>query len=104
MSYRIALAALAALVTSSIASTAAAQQVPCGPSEALTARLASEYGEAVTGGGIDAAGRVLQIFANAETGTWTAVVSTAEGMSCVVSSGELWASERPDPAVKGRQS
>lgn len=100
---RIALAALAVLVTIA-SSTASAQGVPCGPSQALTARLAGEYGEAVTGGGIDAAGRLLRIFANAETGTWTAVVTSPEGLSCIVSSGENWANERPEPVTKGRPS
>lgn len=100
---RIALAALAALVTT--ASPAAGQMPPpCGPSRAIADMLARDHGEAVTGGGIDAAGRLLRIFANLDTGTWTAVVSTTEGLSCIVSSGKDWASERPEPAAKGQPS
>lgn len=101
---RIALAALAALVTSSIASSAGAQNGVCGPSRAVADRLASEYGEAPAVGGVDAAGRLLLIFANAVTGTWTAVVVAAEGASCVVSSGEGWTVEPVAKSTPGRPS
>ncbi len=88
---RIALATLAALVAST--SVAVAQQVPCGPSQALVDRLASEYGEAPAVGGVDSAGRLLLVFANTETGTWTAVLANGSGVSCVVSSGEGWSTQ-----------
>jgi hypothetical protein len=97
--------ALASAVLTCLASPVAAQAPrPCAPDPAIPDRLASEYGEAVTGGGIDAAGRLLRIFANLETGTWTAVVSTAEGISCVVSSGESWSGGRAAPVTPGRSS
>ena len=98
--HRIALAALAAL----IASPAGAQSVPRGPTPALAERLASEYGEAPAVGGVDATGRLLVMYANAETGTWTAVLATAEGLSCIVSSGEGWSTERVAAPRPGRPS
>lgn len=87
--------ALAALT----AAPAHAQQSPlCGPTAKLVETLGADHGEVMAAGGIDASGHRLLVFANIETGTFT-ILLTPPGapFSCVVSSGEGFAIERPVP-------
>ncbi len=68
---------------------AAAQPVPCGDRAAIIAHLAAGYGERPVAIALDARGRVLEVFA-APSGTWTMLVSTPGGMTCLVASGTAW--------------
>lgn len=56
----------------------------------LVSRLADRYQEAPSWRGATPRGHMLEIFTNADGGTWTLVVSTPTGMSCMVASGEGW--------------
>lgn len=64
-----------------------AQQL-CQPTEVVTSTLTENYGEHEIFGGLDAQERLVQMYLNPETGTWTAVMSTPNGISCVVAAGE----------------
>lgn len=91
-----ALASLALLASPAVAQ----QQRPCAlDAHAIVDKLMSEYGEVATAGGIDAAGSFVAVFANPETGSWTITVSKPGGQTCVVSSGEAFVIERPEPAA-----
>jgi hypothetical protein len=82
----------------------AQQQQNCAPAIDVVSRLAEKYGEQqLTGGFVgNRPSHILVMFANAETGTWTALEMTPEGMACVVSYGEGWMEMAPsDPAQKG---
>ena len=81
---------LATALAVSVAVPATAQQNNCAPTEGMTQYMAEKYGEGVTGYGIDAKGRVVSIFVNADTGTWTAVMSFPNGQSCLVAGGTDW--------------
>lgn len=69
---------------------ARAQSANCGPHENIVAYLASKYSEARMSIALDAQQRVLEIFANIETGSWTAVLTAPGGVSCFVASGESY--------------
>ncbi len=73
----------------------------CAPQKALTEKLDQQFGEAVTGEGVDAAGNLVQVFTS-ENGTWTIAVTIPGGPSCIVSAGEGWAdthlAKLPEPA------
>ena len=64
-------------------------------------RLADKYGEAARVVGLMQNGSVMEIYSNSELGTWTAVVSTPAGISCVVASGVAFAELTGADPVKG---
>ena len=94
-----------ALALALVASPALAQQQMCAPIAQMTERLSQAFGEHLAAGGLTTAGRLLQVYANREKGTWTVTVTTPDGVSCLVSSGEAFAIELPEaPKPQGRVS
>lgn len=67
-----------------------AQAVTCAPRPAVIERMAAEYGEVLHGAGLSQNGAVIEVYASPETGTWTIVVTTPTGLTCVVAVGEAW--------------
>lgn len=58
--------------------------------------LARKYGESRRGFGLQAHD-LIELYANLETGTWTALVTSPDGQACVVAFGEAWTETRPEP-------
>ncbi|NNG03012.1 MAG: hypothetical protein HKM95_02795 [Inquilinus sp.] len=86
----IAAATLAAVFGASSAATAQEQQrVPCGDRVAIMSHLEDGYSEKPVAMGLDAQGRVLEVLA-APSGTWTMLVSTPGGLTCLIASGVAW--------------
>lgn len=81
---------LAILVPEALASPAAAQGASCGTHEAVTARLAEGWGESRQAIGLGADNAVVEVFASAETGTWTITVTQPGGPTCLVASGDAF--------------
>jgi hypothetical protein len=75
-----------ALVILALQSAQAAPQ--CGPRDAVLDHLATKYRE--TRRGIGRAGNqgVMEIFASADSGTWTLTVTLPDGRMCLVASGD----------------
>ena len=83
-----------ALVSALVASTGATaqqqqQRVPCGERTAIMSHLEDGYSEKPVAMGLDAQGRVLEVLA-APSGTWTMLVSTPGGLTCLIASGVAW--------------
>ena len=79
----------AAFIAAMLAAPAAA--ATCGPKKALTTTLADKYHEAPVGGGITVAGQgVLTIYTSPDGSTWTAVMTTGAGLSCIMAAGTVW--------------
>jgi hypothetical protein len=89
-----ALAVLAVLAASPVWGQA------CLPRAVLIERLADGYGEGREAVALTADGRMLEIFANLETGSWTIALTVADGVSCLVASGENYERVR-EAAVTG---
>lgn len=89
---RIRTAFLAAVGITLIAGTAAQAQNlrNCGPRQAVVDRLASGYGETRQSMGLGSNNSVVEVFASAETGTWTITVTTPNGLTCLVASGQAF--------------
>jgi hypothetical protein len=52
--------------------------------------------------GLSASGAVIEMFANDETGTWTATVTGPDGNTCLVASGRAFESmAAPAPGIDG---
>ncbi|MDK3073384.1 hypothetical protein QO034_09705 [Sedimentitalea sp. JM2-8] len=76
------------LMTLAAQQVAAQQNRNCAPREAVIERLASGYGETRQSIGLGSQGAVVEIFASTETGTWTITVTTPNGTTCLVASGQ----------------
>ncbi|UWQ50522.1 hypothetical protein K3722_03465 [Leisingera caerulea] len=81
-------AALAALTLA--AAPAAAQSRNCAPRDTVVKRLAEKYGESRQSIGMGQQGMVMETFASDETGSWTITVTTPNGMTCLVASGQSY--------------
>lgn len=94
----------AVTITAAIAvctATSAVGQQQCAPRQTVVAELKGKYGEARQSIGLVQDGTaILEIWANISTKTWTALITRADGMSCIVSAGQLFEllNETPDPA------
>lgn len=63
--------------------------IPCGPTAQIVARLTDEFGEAVAAEGSAGPGNSLRmgVYVNRESRSWTVVMHTPDGTSCVVADG-----------------
>ena len=70
--------------------SAFAQGQNCGQREQVVDRLATKYGESRQSIGMAPQGRVVEVFASTETGTWTITVTMPNGITCLVASGQSY--------------
>lgn len=59
----------------------------CAPRPMVLERLTNSYGETRQSIGLGANNAVVEVFASAETGSWTITVTMPDGMTCLVASG-----------------
>ncbi len=98
------LAALVALAVTGPVAAAAQQSVYCGARAAIVERLGQKFGEARTGGGLMSQDQLLEIWSAPDTGTWTALLTRADGVSCILGSGDNWYQALPVAASQGTAS
>lgn len=91
-------AVLTTVLALGLAASAAAQGQNCGQRQAVIQRLADGYGESRQSIGMAPQGRVVEVFASLETGTWTITVTTPNGLTCLVASGQSY--ENLDEALQ----
>lgn len=73
---------------------------PCGPRAAVIARLAEGFAETRRGIGLASDNAVVEVFASATTGSWTIIVTLANGMTCLIAAGENYETvSEPLPAA-----
>ena len=83
------------------AGQAAAQATNCAPRTAIVERLASKYGESRQSIGLGTNNGVVEVFASSETGTWTILVTRANGISCLIAAGQGFEMVAEAPAAAG---
>lgn len=83
----ISLAALAAVPF--LAGPANAQTV-CGKRADIVAQLETKYGETRRSLGVQRGRGVVEIYASAETGSWTILFTDPRGVSCLMAAGEAF--------------
>ena len=81
-------------LVAAFASQASAQSA-CLPHEKMTDLLDGRYSEQRIAAGLETGGRLIEVFATADRRTWTLVMSTADGASCVVAAGLEWQDVEP---------
>lgn len=65
-------------------------QQNCAPRELVLESLANEYGETRQSIGMSDGGMLVETFASDESGSWTITVTTPQGMTCLVASGQYY--------------
>ena len=78
----------AALVA--IAVPSAQAQMVCGKRDSIIAQLQKKYGETRRSVGVQQGRGVVEIYASAETGIWTILVTDTKGKSCLMAAGEAF--------------
>ena len=84
------------------AQPAAAQDRNCAARDTVVARLGAIYGETRRGLGLVSQGQVMELFASAETGSWTIAVTLPSGITCLIAAGEAFESVAEAPPVGSR--
>ena len=69
---------------------AQAQNNNCGPRERVLTTLAEKYHETRRSIGLATQGRVMEVFASDESGSWTIIVTMPNGVTCLVASGQAF--------------
>lgn len=86
---------IAALVL--LASPVAAQTAQCGPYDLVVAGLAERYGENRRVAGMMGPEQLFEVYANDETGTWTAITVGQDGQACLRASGNNFSDTDAEP-------
>ena len=77
---------------------ALAADAPCGPYSDMTARLQKEHKEQLLGRGIDAVGRMLEVWGSQDNGWTILLVRPADMVSCLMlvgQKGTAWQTVEP---------
>ena len=72
-------------------------QMACGTRDAVVAQLGDKYGEARHGGGLAGPTAIFEVWASEETGTWTILKTTPNGLTCVMAVGDDWQEDTSPP-------
>jgi hypothetical protein len=72
--------------------SAPVRTIACFPYQDVARQLAGSYAEAPASLGIQSNGNLLQVFTSADTGSWTILSTTPDGLACVLAAGERWES------------
>ena len=66
----------------------------CGPHVEAVKQLAEKFHESSKSQAITSAGTLLEVFRTEDGSTWTIVVTTPQGVACVVAAGKDWSDAR----------
>lgn len=83
------------------ATHAYSQQRKCGPRERILDVLAERYGETRRSVGLGNGNQVLEMFASTETGSWTVIVTSPSGLTCLLASGQSYEEVAEELGPKG---
>lgn len=78
---------LAALGIVALAAPAVADAPACGSRPEILAQLEKHYSESPVAMGLDSRGRVLEVLTSPDSGTWTILVTSPDGVTCLVDAG-----------------
>ena len=79
---------------------ASAQAAACQSRDSLMKLLEERYAEKPVAAGLEAGGRLIELFTSTDNESWTMVMTMPAGESCVMAVGKYWL-ENMRPAVDG---
>lgn len=65
-------------------------KVSCNTDEAARLVLKEQYKESVVWAGVSDSSKLIKLWVNKETGTWSVSVSTKDKQTCIIAAGEGW--------------
>ncbi len=74
----------------SLAPTEGAAQAPCNQRDNVLGHLAQKYQEVPVAIGVTNRGGLVEVLSTGDGTTWTIIISTPDGQSCLVAAGEGW--------------
>ena len=80
---------LATLLTTIAVAPALANRGPCGPRKDILAHLSKRFTETRRAIGLASERVMMELFVS-KKGSWTILMSTAKGTSCIVAAGRAW--------------
>lgn len=81
---------LAAALAGVASSASASEQPQCNDRKNVLDLLANKYKESPIALGVTNSGGLVEVLSNSKGGTWTIIVTTPQGVSCLVAAGEGW--------------
>lgn len=85
--------ALALAVLVGIQTPASAQSV-CLSHDDIMEMLDTRYSEARVAAGVASGGKLIEVFSTGDGGTWTIVITSPGGTSCIMATGEAWQAKK----------
>lgn len=82
-------AAGAVLFAQAAAAQTATVQAGCGNRVKMAEKLVEQFGEAQTGAGVVGSNAILE-FWRSKDGSWTILMTRADGLSCIIAAGDHW--------------
>lgn len=73
----------------------------CAQRDLVISKLENSFGESRLAVGLRGQASLLEIWASAESGTWTILVTNTDGISCVMASGDSWHDMPATRAIHG---
>jgi hypothetical protein len=86
-----------------LAGAAAASPVYCGPRQAMLTKLADSLHEQPSSIALTSDGQILEVLKSDADLAWAILITTPQGLSCVIAEGESWQSKKLDRVVEDPQ-
>jgi hypothetical protein len=87
-----------------LVSSAAMAQVPCGQRDNIVKWLAANYKEAPIASGVSSKGSLIEVLSTRDGDTWTVIVTSPDGTSCLIASGQGWRAKPHEIDIAGPQA
>jgi hypothetical protein len=82
------LTSMCAILVLCVGGAAAAQQVPCADRSDILKHMSDKFGEVPVSQGLSSRGAMVEVLSSGKT--WTIIVTTPNGITCMVGAGESW--------------
>lgn len=83
-------AALSAAMLAGTPPAEAEDRPACARRDTVVRKLAENFGETLRSVGLHRSDGIVEIYSSDETGTWTILMTRPDGISCLMSSGQMW--------------
>lgn len=82
--------AVAATLTANTPYAEAETRQACAKRDQVVRKLEEKFGETLRSIGLHQTDGVVEVYSSDETGTWTILMTRPDGVSCLISSGQMW--------------